>query len=111
MQAAEFGSPGGEAARLAAAARAIAPKVQSYLEKLGSPGRARTADLVINSHPLYQLSYRGLEARAYGTDAPALNQPFSPEKLAVSSTLVDRFRPLAPRPESQFCETPNTRLV
>ncbi len=25
----------------------------------GSPGRARTADLVINSHPLYQLSYRG----------------------------------------------------
>ena len=27
----------------------------------GSPGRARTADLVINSHPLYQLSYRGSE--------------------------------------------------
>ena len=26
----------------------------------GSPGRARTADLMINSHPLYQLSYRGL---------------------------------------------------
>jgi hypothetical protein len=26
----------------------------------GSPGRARTADLVINSHPLYQLSYRGI---------------------------------------------------
>ena len=32
------------------------------LKKLnGSPGRARTADLVINSHPLYQLSYRGIE--------------------------------------------------
>ena len=30
----------------------------------GSPGRARTADLVINSHPLYQLSYQGImEAR------------------------------------------------
>ncbi len=27
---------------------------------LGSPGRARTADLVINSHPLYRLSYRGI---------------------------------------------------
>ena len=26
----------------------------------GSPGRARTADLVINSHPLYRLSYRGI---------------------------------------------------
>ena len=28
--------------------------------KFGSPGRARTADLVINSHPLYRLSYRGI---------------------------------------------------
>ncbi len=27
---------------------------------VGSPGRARTADLVVNSHPLYQLSYRGM---------------------------------------------------
>jgi hypothetical protein len=27
---------------------------------LGSPGRARTADLMINSHPLYRLSYRGI---------------------------------------------------
>ena len=26
----------------------------------GSLGRARTADLVINSHPLYQLSYQGI---------------------------------------------------
>ena len=25
----------------------------------GSPGRTRTADLVVNSHLLYQLSYRG----------------------------------------------------
>ncbi len=31
--------------------------------KIGSPGRARTADLVINSHPLYQLSYRGIARR------------------------------------------------
>ena len=27
----------------------------------GSPGQTRTADKVINSHPLYQLSYRGSE--------------------------------------------------
>src|SRR3990167_8442267 len=27
----------------------------------GSPGRARTADLMINSHPLYRLSYRGID--------------------------------------------------
>ena len=26
----------------------------------GSPGRTRTADKVVNSHPLYQLSYRGI---------------------------------------------------
>ena len=25
-----------------------------------SPGQTRTADLVVNSHPLYQLSYRGM---------------------------------------------------
>ena len=28
--------------------------------KIGSPGRTRTCDLVINSHPLYRLSYRGV---------------------------------------------------
>ena len=30
------------------------------LEFYGSPGRTRTADKVVNSHPLYQLSYRGM---------------------------------------------------
>ncbi len=30
---------------------------------IGSPGRARTADPVINSHLLYQLSYRGTQVR------------------------------------------------
>ena len=36
---------------------------EGYLKQQlnGSPGRARTADLVINSHPLYRLSYRGIE--------------------------------------------------
>ncbi len=29
------------------------------LLNIGSPGRTRTADKVVNSHPLYQLSYRG----------------------------------------------------
>lgn|GEM_PF-3955761 len=28
--------------------------------KFGSPGRTRTADQVVNSHPLYLLSYRGM---------------------------------------------------
>ena len=30
---------------------------------LCSPGRTRTSDLVINSHPLYQLSYRGMQSK------------------------------------------------
>jgi len=30
------------------------------LGRIGSPGRTRTCDLVINSHPLYRLSYRGI---------------------------------------------------
>ncbi len=29
------------------------------MQSLFSPGQTRTADLVVNSHPLYQLSYRG----------------------------------------------------
>ncbi len=33
------------------------PVVRDVLN--GSPGRARTCDLVVNSHPLCQLSYRG----------------------------------------------------
>ena len=34
------------------------PKLAGYFA--GSPGRTRTADKVVNSHPLYQLSYRGI---------------------------------------------------
>ena len=34
--------------------------VTKKINLIGSPGRARTADLVINSHPLYRLSYRGI---------------------------------------------------
>lgn len=30
--------------------------------EIGSPGRARTSDPMINSHLLYQLSYRGKKA-------------------------------------------------
>ena len=30
------------------------------ISKVGSPGRTRTSDMVVNSHPLYQLSYRGI---------------------------------------------------
>ena len=29
--------------------------------EFGSPDWTRTSDLMINSHPLYQLSYRGIE--------------------------------------------------
>jgi hypothetical protein len=46
--------------------RCLRTEPHSVLAKLGSvrlvlrsPGRTRTSDLVINSHPLYQLSYRG----------------------------------------------------
>ncbi len=29
-------------------------------EKVGSPGRTRTCDILINSQALYRLSYRGI---------------------------------------------------
>ena len=41
---------------------------------IGSPGRARTADLVINSHPLYQLSYRGIGERMLIVARGAVNK-------------------------------------
>ncbi len=37
-------------------------------KKVGSPGRARTCDILINSQALYRLSYRGMSN---------LNTPFS----------------------------------
>lgn len=49
------------------------------LEEVGSPGRARTADLVINSHSLYRLSYRGTKgpyvkaSAAIGQSQPRFN--------------------------------------
>jgi hypothetical protein len=35
-------------------------QISVFNRDFGSPGQARTADLVINSHPLYRLSYRGI---------------------------------------------------
>ena len=31
-----------------------------WIDLIGSPGRTRTSDMLINSQPLYQLSYRGM---------------------------------------------------
>ena len=39
--------------------KSLTHNMQGFLI-FGSPGRARTADLMINSHPLYRLSYRGI---------------------------------------------------
>jgi|GEM_PF-1612492 hypothetical protein len=36
----------------------------------GSPGRTRTADRVVNSHLLYQLSYRGIVGTYAARDQP-----------------------------------------
>ena len=38
-----------------------------------SPTWTRTTDMVINSHPLYQLSYRGMRRRVYETLAGSVN--------------------------------------
>ena len=48
----------------------------------GSPGRTRTADLVVNSHPLYQLSYRGR--------GRSLEIPTGIDKVAPGLTVVAR---------------------
>ena len=47
---------------------------KKLLQINGSPGRARTADLVINSHPLYRLSYRGITSgKSYWMGRLAVN--------------------------------------
>ena len=51
----------------------------------GSPGRARTADLVINSHPLYRLSYRGI-GRRYVTNEGARGQLYEALSLLLAGT-------------------------
>ena len=40
--------------------------------KIGSPGRTRTSDMVVNSHPLYQLSYRGIFLAGYSNQGSKL---------------------------------------
>ena len=58
----------------------------------GSPGRARTADLVINSHPLYRLSYRGIiGAKSYWMGWLAVNvKPGLVYRVLISILLVFR---------------------
>ncbi len=50
------------------------------LAMFGSAGRTRTCDKVVNSHPLYQLSYRGSGARGLYQTRAAL------QRLAVPSS-------------------------
>ncbi len=43
---------------------------------IGSPGRTRTADQVVNSHPLYRLSYRGMITNAdFGINKKIIPNP------------------------------------
>ncbi len=55
------------------------------LDLTGSPGRTRTSDMVVNSHPLYQLSYRGrnlfLAARAPASSAWGPGYSKSPRSM------------------------------
>ena len=69
----------------------------------GSPGRARTADLVINSHPLYQLSYRGIENlqedASYRFYRFLVNAFYQGHTIGLPSqrTLLNRGRPVFDR--------------
>ena len=60
----------------------------------GSPGRARTADLVINSHPLYRLSYRGIIELIPVRPWPAKSGPASVPYLRLPSISARGYLPL-----------------
>ena len=51
--------------------------------KIGSPARTRTTDMVVNSHPLYRLSY-------WGTELLILKQS---NKITKIACFVNRFFP------------------
>ena len=55
----------------------------------GSPGRTRTADKVVNSHLLYQLSYRGIEPvyQTGWTETESTEDVFY-QKLILGSTNI-----------------------
>ena len=87
--------------------------VSHELDVAGSSGRTRTYDLVVNSHPLYQLSYRGTQAQStvsarggYGagtstsisqagasTGSAAPSAPSAPSAGWVVSTTASWWRP------------------
>ena len=52
-----------------------------------SPGWTRTNDLVVNSHPLYQLSYRGISKRVRIIRKPG----FCVKSAPGSSANLERF--------------------
>ena len=67
-------------------------RAESHM-KYGSPGRARTADLMINSHPLYQLSYRG--RRRNLKTIPPMGQEVRKKKFNFLQILPnDSWRPV-----------------
>ena len=49
----------------------------------GSAGRTRTCDKVVNSHLLYQLSYRGSDARGLYQTSATMQRPTVPLLLRV----------------------------
>ena len=48
------------AERVEPTAQVRTPCLVQWDDLIGSPGRTRTCDMLINSQPLYQLSYRGI---------------------------------------------------
>lgn len=53
---------------MTASTKKPAAEAPGFFVDVGSPERTRTSDLVINSHPLYRLSYRGSTRAAYIND-------------------------------------------
>ena len=49
----------------------------------GSPNRARTCDIMINSHALYRLSYRGKYIDSEISESFVLASPYLPGPLPV----------------------------
>ena len=65
--------------------------ISGPLKKNGSAGRTRTCDKVVNSHLLYQLSYRGSDARGLYQTRACLQRPVEPMLLEVRAGIEPAY--------------------
>jgi hypothetical protein len=80
------------------------------LENIGSPGRSRTCDILINSQALYQLSYRGTRTVILSYLGATLHR-MPPDTLATADVAIVHDAGATTRQRSSAANTPSTHAA